>query len=116
MTQTSYYEDTYDKATEHKRGVLLLCTFAVLFLVVLFLWIWHHRPWIFSNDPAPARQKLEWRFPAIAIDAQANQINPVSLGPAIIDWILAALAGALIFAMTRFALPLGPYPLQVGQE
>ena len=96
MKPTEYFDDRYDKAAEHKRGITLLRIFAVLFLIVLFLWVWYHQPGMFSR-------KWTWSFPALAIDEKSKTITDATLGPAIIDWMLAALAGALLYALTNVA-------------
>jgi hypothetical protein len=96
MKSSQYFDDRYDKAAEHRRGIILLWIFAALFFGVLFLWVWYHLPGMFKGS-------WTWSFPALALDAKTKMITAGTLGPAIIDWLLAALAGALLYALTNIA-------------
>lgn len=96
MKSTEYFDDPYDKAAEHRRGITLLWIFTVLFFAVLFLWVWYHQPGMFQHNST-------WSFPALTIDDKSKTISADTLGPAIIDWMLAALAGAILYALSNVA-------------
>ncbi len=92
IQQTAYFGDAYDKGAEHNRGILLLILFSILFLADLFFWMWHHQPGMLQG-------KWDWIFPSLEATDQTKTIDATKLGLSVIDWLLAGLGGALLYAL-----------------